>query len=299
MVHANISSLDGSLYFAVSFFLIILSFTGYVFYLLSGGKKIFAKISLAVLIGTFVLQTFAFAVRWLYSYKIGIYMPPLVDLYDSLVFFSYVVILGFILLRIFYDFDALGLIITFIAGAALAFATFSPLASSLIEPGLPALKSYWLLYHIIALFLAYGAFTASCGLGILFLIKFNKEKKFQKKANRFLNLIPSSGILDEAIYKVIIFGFLLDTVGNVIGAAWADNAWGGYWSWDPKETWALITWLTYAFFLHAKITRGWTEKRMAWIAVAGFFLLVFAYLGVDILLPGLHSYATPGTTPIL
>ncbi|HEC25318.1 MAG TPA: c-type cytochrome biogenesis protein CcsB [bacterium] len=292
MIHANIASLDGSLYFAISLFLIALSFAGYLIYILSNGKKIFAKISLAVLILTFALQTFAFTVRWLYSYKIGIDMPPLVDLYDSLVLFSYVIILGFILLRTFYDFDALGLIITFIAGAALTFATFSPLSSSIIEPGLPALKSYWILYHILALFLAYGAFATSCGLGVLFLIKFNKEKNPQKKENRFLRLIPSSNILDEAIYKTIIFGFLLDTIGNVIGAAWADNAWGGYWSWDPKETWALVTWLIYALFLHAKITRGWTEKRMAWIAVIGFFILIFAYLGVDILLPGLHSYAS-------
>ncbi len=298
MVHANISSLDGSLYFAISFFLTLLSFAGYLIYVLSG-KKTFAKISLAVLILTVALQTFAFAIRWLYSYKIGIDMPPLVDLYDSLVFFSYVIILGFIVLRIFYDVDALGLIITFIAGASLMFATFSPLASSIIEPGLPALKSYWLLYHIIALFLAYGAFAASCGLGVLFLIKFNKENNPQKRENRFLKLIPSSNILDDAIYQVIIFGFLFDTIGNVIGAAWADNAWGGYWSWDPKETWALITWLIYALFLHAKITKGWTEKRMAWIAVIGFLVLVFAYLGVDILLPGLHSYASPGATPII
>lgn len=291
MFHVNISSLDGSLYFAVASFLILLSFIGYLVYMLSG-KKTFAKISLSVLILVFSLQTLAFTVRWLYSYKLGIDMPPLVDLYDSLVFFSYVMIAGFIFLRIFYDFDALGLLITFIAGAAMLFATFSPLASNVIEPGLPALKSYWILYHIVALFLAYGAFAASCGLGILFLMKFNKEKNPAHKKNRFLKLIPSSSILDDAIYKVIIFGFLLDTIGNVIGAAWADNAWGGYWSWDPKETWALVTWLIYALFLHAKITKGWTEKRMAWIAVIGFIVLVFAYLGVDILLPGLHSYAS-------
>ncbi len=291
MFHANISSLDGSLYFAVSFFLTVLSFIGYLIYIFTG-KKTLAKISLAVLILTISLQTFAFAVRWLYSYKIGIDMPPLVDLYDSLVFFSYVIIAGFILLRVFYDFDALGVLITFIVGVILMFATFSPLASSIIEPGLPALKSPWILYHIIALFLAYGAFAASCGLGILFLIKFNNEKNHMQSKNRFLRLIPSSSILDETIYKVIIFGFLLDTIGNVIGAVWADNAWGGYWSWDPKETWALITWFVYALFLHAKITQGWSEKRMAWIAVIGFIVLVFAYLGVDILLPGLHSYAS-------
>jgi cytochrome c-type biogenesis protein CcsB len=298
MIHTNISILDGSLYFTLSLILTFLSFIGYLIYIFTA-NKIVSKISYVILIAALTLQTFAFAIRWAYSYKIGIDMPPLVDLYDSLVFFAYVIIFGFILLRIFYDFDALGVIITFIAALALMFASFSPLAPSTIEPGLPALKSYWLLYHIIALFLAYSAFALSCGLGILFLLKFKNENKKISKENKFLKLLPSISILDDAMYRVIVFGFLIFTIGNVIGAVWADQAWGSFWSWDPKETWALITWLAYALYIHARITKGWTAKRMAWIAVIGFLVVIFTYLGVDILLPGLHSYATPGAAPIL
>lgn len=298
MFSPNISIVDGSLFFTISLIFVLISFLGYFSFIFSGNKLI-SKLSFIALIIAFTIQTFAFTERWIYAYKIGIDTPPLVDLYDSLVFFAYVVILGFILLRIFYDFDALGFIITFVAAAALAFATFSPLATSAIEPTIPALQSYWLLYHIITLFIAYGAFGASFGLGILYLLKYKKEIGPVKKQNKFLSLVPSSAIIDEAIYKVIVFGLVFLTVGIVIGAAWADSAWGGFWSWDPKETWSLITWLTYILFIHARITKGWSGKKMAWIAVIGFVVVIFCYLGVDIIIPGLHSYASPGSTPIL
>ncbi len=309
----NVSVLDGSLYFTISLIFVALSFMGYLVFLFIGNKAI-SKISFGFLITSFIIQTFAFIIRWIYAYKIGIDTPPLVDLYDSLVFFAYVIIFGFILLRIFYDFDALGFIITFVALLALVFASFSPMAVSAIEPTIPALQSYWLLYHIIALFLSYGAFAASFGLGILYLIKSGKESKPAltqpaqngggqqikiKKQSKFLSLLPPPKIIEEAIYKVIVFGVVFLTAGIAIGAAWADSAWGGYWSWDPKETWSLITWLTYMLFIHARLTKGWGGKKMAWIAVIGFAVVIFCYLGVDLIIPGLHSYATPGSNPIL
>jgi cytochrome c-type biogenesis protein CcsB len=301
MISANASALDGSLYFAISLLLVILSFAGYFIFLLTGNKTV-SKASFVVLIAAFLIQTFAFVIRWIDAYKIGIDTPPLVDLYDSMVFFAYVIILGFILIRIFYDFDILGFIITIVAALALAFASFSPLAPSAIEPTIPALQSYWLIYHIMTLFVSYGAFGASFGLGILYLIKSGKENKNgggNKKRGGFVSLLPPSIIIEEAIYKVVVFGLVFLTVGILIGAAWADSAWGGYWSWDPKETWSLITWLTYILFIHARFIKGWGGKKMAWIAVIGFAVVIFCYLGVDLILPGLHSYATPGSTSIL
>jgi cytochrome c-type biogenesis protein CcsB len=271
---------------------------GYFIFLFTGSKTI-SKISFVILIAGFIIQTAAFIIRWIYAYKIGIDTPPLVDLYDSMVFFAYVIILGFILIRSFYDFDALGFIITLIASLALAFASFSPIAPSTIEPTIPALQSYWLLYHIMTLFVAYGAFAASFGLGILYLIKNKKDGGNKKQENRFLSLLPESDVIEESIYKVISVGLVFLTAGIVIGAAWADSAWGGYWSWDPKETWSLITWIAYILFIHARFTKGWGGKKMAWIAVIGFAVVIFCYLGVDLIIPGLHSYATPGSTPIL
>lgn len=301
MISPNISVLDGSLYFTVSLFFVLTSFAGYFFFLFTGNKTV-AKISFGVLIVGFIIQTAAFVIRWIYAYKIGIDTPPLVDLYDSLVFFAYVIIFGFILIRIFYDFDALGFIITLVAALALAFASFSPIAPSAIEPTIPALQSYWLIYHIMTLFVSYGAFGASFGLGILYLIKNGKENKNSAnnmKRGGFISLLPPSAIIEEAIYKVVVFGLVFLTAGIVIGAAWADSAWGGYWSWDPKETWSLITWLTYILFIHARFTKSWGGKKMAWIAVIGFAVVIFCYLGVDLIIPGLHSYATPGSAPIL
>ncbi len=298
MISPNISVLDGSLYFTVSLLFIFVSFIGYFIFLFTGNKTI-TKISFVILIAGFIIQTAAFIIRWIYAYKIGIDTPPLVDLYDSMVFFAYVIEAGYIILRIFYDFDALGFIITFIASAALAFATFYPLSTSAIEPTIPALQSYWLLYHIMTLFVAYGAFAASFGLGILYLIKNKKDKGNKKRENRFLSLLPESAVIEESIYKVISVGLVFLTAGIVIGAAWADSAWGGYWSWDPKETWSLITWIAYILFIHARFTKGWGGKKMAWIAVIGFAVVIFCYLGVDLIIPGLHSYATPGSTPIL
>ncbi|MCL6119830.1 MAG: c-type cytochrome biogenesis protein CcsB [Deltaproteobacteria bacterium] len=298
MISPNISVLDGSLYFTVSLLFVFASFIGYFIFLFTGSKTI-SKISFGILIAGFIVQTAAFVIRWIYAYKIGIDTPPLVDLYDSLVFFAYVIEIGYIILRIFYDFDALGFIITFIASSALAFATFYPLATSAIEPTIPALQSYWLLYHIMTLFVAYGAFAASFGLGILYLIKNGRENGNKKRGNRFLSLLPESAVIEESIYKVISVGLVFLTAGIVIGAAWADSAWGGYWSWDPKETWSLITWMTYILFIHARFTKGWGGKKMAWIAVIGFAVVIFCYLGVDLIIPGLHSYATPGSSPIL
>ncbi len=298
MISPNISVLDGSLYFTISLLFVFASFIGYFIFLFTGSKTI-SKISFVILIIGFIIQTAAFVIRWIYAYKIGIDTPPLVDLYDSMVFFAFVIEIGYIILRIFYDFDALGFIITFIASSALAFAAFYPLATSAIEPTIPALQSYWLLYHIMTLFVAYGAFAASFGLGILYLIKNKKDRSDKKQENRFLSLLPESDVIEESIYKVISVGLVFLTAGIVIGAAWADSAWGGYWSWDPKETWSLITWIAYILFIHARFTKGWGGKKMAWIAVIGFAVVIFCYLGVDLIIPGLHSYATPGSTPIL
>ena len=103
---------------------------------------------------------------------------------------------------------------------------------------------------------------------------------------------PGTKILDEVNYKIIAVGFPFLTIGIITGAYWANYAWGTYWSWDPKETWSLITWLVYAAFLHARLTYGWMGKRTAILSVAGFIMVVFCYLGVNLLLSGLHSYAT-------
>ncbi len=108
---------------------------------------------------------------------------------------------------------------------------------------------------------------------------------------RFLSRFPSLDSLDDLIYKTIAAGFPLLTIGIVTGAAWANYAWGSYWSWDPKETWSLITWFVYLVFLHARVTREWRGKRVALLSIIGFVAVLFTYFGVNYVLSGLHSYA--------
>ena len=99
-------------------------------------------------------------------------------------------------------------------------------------------------------------------------------------------------LLDDLIYQTVVVGFILLTAGIITGAVWANEAWGNYWSWDPKETWSLITWLVYAAMLHSRYLRGWYGKRLAVFSVVGFVCVLFTYFGVNLFLSGLHSYAS-------
>jgi cytochrome c-type biogenesis protein CcsB len=110
------------------------------------------------------------------------------------------------------------------------------------------------------------------------------------KSNIFLRLIPRADILDELNYQMVVIGFIMLTLGIITGSVWAHSAWGSYWSWDPKETWSLITWLVYAAVLHSRLVRGWKGKRIAILCFVGFSCVLFTYFGVNYL-AGLHSYA--------
>jgi cytochrome c-type biogenesis protein CcsB len=159
-----------------------------------------------------------------------------------------------------------------------------------IQPLVPALKSNWLIAHVVSCFVGYAAFAVSFGVSILYLFKTGSEKLSPRSAGSFWDFLPSSAALDEIGYKTIAIGFPLLTIGIVTGAFWANVAWGTYWSWDPKETWSLIVWLIYAAYLHARITRGWRGKRAAILSIVGFAATIFCYLGVNLILSGLHSY---------
>ena len=130
----------------------------------------------------------------------------------------------------------------------------------------------------------------SFGVSILYLLKMKGEDKGRKEGS-ILGMFPDLKVLDEVNYKSIAVGFPLLSLGIITGAAWANYAWGTYWSWDPKETWSLITWFIYAAYLHARFTRGWHGTRAAVLSILGFTAVIFTYFGVNFLLSGLHSYA--------
>jgi len=168
---------------------------------------------------------------------------------------------------------------------ALAYASLSPNITDRIQPLIPALKSNWLIAHVITCFIGYAAFALSFGISLMYLIK-QREKKGD---SRFVGLFPESSNLYEVNYQLIMLGFLFLSIGIITGAVWANSAWGRYWGWDPKETWSLITWFIYATLLHARRTRGWEGKRIVYLSILGFVAVLFTYFGVNYL-PGLHSY---------
>jgi cytochrome c-type biogenesis protein CcsB len=237
----------------------------------------------------FILQSAAILWRWRESYQMGIGHVPLSNMYESLVFFSWCIALIYLLVEWRLKMRVLG---AFAMPFAFIFIGYASLAgvSARIDPLVPALQSNWLHAHVITCFLGYAAFAVSCGVSTLYLLKFEKSAK-GKPEGSFLALFPSLDFLDTLVYKTILVGFPLLTIGIITGAAWADYAWGSYWSWDPKETWSLITWFVYAVFLHARVTRDWRGKRTAILSILGFAAVIFTYFGVNYILSGLHSYA--------
>ncbi|RRD90219.1 c-type cytochrome biogenesis protein CcsB [Conchiformibius steedae] len=148
-----------------------------------------------------------------------------------------------------------------------------------IQPLIPALQSWWMKIHVPANFIGYGAFGMAAMFGIAELLAL--------RGSRFL---PDPAHIEEAMYKAIAVGFLFFTIATILGALWAADAWGRYWSWDPKETWAFIVWLNYAVWLHMRLVAGWRGKVLAWWAIIGLFITAFAFVGVNMFLSGLHSY---------
>jgi cytochrome c-type biogenesis protein CcsB len=236
--------------------------------------------------GAAILNFAGILSRWIESYQLGIGRAPLSNLYESLVFFSLTIALFYLNLERRYRNRTLGAFAAPLAFLSIAYASLSPDISDRIQPLIPALKSNWLIVHVVACFLGYAAFAVAFGISIMYVIKYNHPSA----KGLLISTFPELRILDDINHQMVISGFLFLSAGIVTGAVWANSAWGSYWSWDPKETWSLITWIIYATLLHARMMRGWEGKRIAFISIIGFFAVIFTYFGVN-LLPGLHSYA--------
>ncbi|MCW5198628.1 c-type cytochrome biogenesis protein CcsB [Desulfobulbus sp. F3] len=247
------------------------------------------QIGLALALLGILLQTAGLGLRWHESYKMGIGHAPLTNMYESLLFFAWCAAVIYVLLEIKFKHPVIGSFTMPIPFITLAYTSLDKSLSKDISPLVPALQSNWLIAHVITCFIGYGAFAVAAGLGIMYLIKhFSRNDK----ASADSGILPDLRTLDDLIHKTIVFGFMWLSAGIITGAVWANEAWGTYWSWDPKETWSIITWFLYAFTLHARFTRGWSGTRIAWLAVFGFFSVFFTYFGVNYWLPGLHSYGS-------
>src|SRR5664279_5162275 len=165
------------------------------------------------------------------------------------------------------------------------------------QPLVPALQSYWLAIHVTLVSVAEGALMTSAVLTVLFLVR-QRYDRLSVQPGRKLGVLtsfgarlPEAATLDKVAYRVVAFSFPLYTVAIICGAIWAEAAWGRYWGWDPKETWAFIVWVIYACYLHARATAGFKGRAAAWVNLAGFFAITFNFLIVNIVVSGLHSYA--------
>ena len=223
--------------------------------------------------------------RWFESYKLGIGHAPLSNMYESLVFFSCTIVVIYLVIERSYKKRILGVFAMPLVFLSIAYASLSPNINDRIQPLIPALKSNWLIAHVMTCFLGYAAFAIAFGISLMYLLACGDKKG----KGYLLSHFPKPAFLDNLTHQMVTFGFLFLSIGIITGAVWANSAWGSYWSWDPKETWSLITWFIYATLLHARLMRGWHGKRIAYVSIIGFMAVLFTYFGVN-LLPGLHSY---------
>ncbi|MBU8849507.1 MAG: c-type cytochrome biogenesis protein CcsB, partial [Desulfobacterales bacterium] len=215
-------------------------------------KQILAKTGFIVLVTGFVLNTVGIILRWIESYQMGYGHAPFANMYESLVFFSWTVAILYIFVELKYKESIIGVFASPLVFLAIAYASLSPDINSKITPLIPALKSNWLIAHVITCFLGYAGFALAFGFSIIYFVK----PKNPDNTSIFSKL-PSEDLIDELTYQMVVFGFLFLTIGIITGAVWANSAWGKYWSWDPKETWSLITWFVYAIFMHLRMMKGW------------------------------------------
>ncbi len=226
-------------------------------------------------------------VRWYESYLIGADVGhiPVSNLYEVFVLFCLITAMMYLYYEARYQTRQLGALVLLVISAAVGFIlwyTFDRGAHE-IQPLVPALKSWWMKLHVPANFIGYGSFSLSAMLGVGYLMV---------RRGILASRLPSLEVIDDMMYKAIAIGFGFFTIATILGAMWAAEAWGGYWSWDPKETWALIVWLNYAAWLHIRLVKGLRGPMLAWWAVIGLAVTTFAFLGVNMFLSGLHSYGT-------
>ncbi|MDK2822211.1 MAG: hypothetical protein PWQ67_75 [Clostridia bacterium] len=260
------------LFYILAFVVYFINFT-----YTKGTLKIHARF---LIISAFILNTILLVIRGLLIGGL-----PLRNLFEFGLFFVWAIILIFLLVESKYELSSSALFVLPIVILLLLFLVNLDVS---IRPAMPALRSKWLIVHVLTAVISYGAFAMSFALSIMYLIKDWLQE--HKPENKFIEVFPTLEKMDDLSYKVIFIGMPALTIMLVTGAVWAEYSWGRYWSWDPKETWALITWFIYSAYLHVRL-RGWKGKKAALLSIVGFLAVIFTFLGVSYLLPGIHSYA--------
>lgn len=262
---------------------LLVYFAATIFYLIDilARKEKAGRAARWILLGGFVAHSASLVFRYV---EAG--YTPVTNLHESLSFFSWTLIGIYLLFDLKFRTTILGAFLTPLALASMIFSSTAPKA---VQPVNPMLDSWWFPVHVALAFAGNAIFTIAFVAAIMYLLqeRMLKSKKFSTLYFR----LPSLNTLDSINYRCLTFGFPLLTMGIISGAVWANAAWGGYWRWDPKETWALITWFLYAALLHGRLTVGWRGRRAAIFAIIGFMCVLFTFLGVNLLLDGEHSFS--------
>jgi cytochrome c-type biogenesis protein CcsB len=277
------------LFFAMFLYWISLSFPK---------NQLIFQVSKICVIGSNLLFMTTLLMRWITE---GYF--PLSNLYESLIFLSWGISLIHLVIEAKTKSRLIGAISTPLMFFLSGFSSLTlPIEMQKALPLVPSLQSNWLMMHVSMMMVSYATLIIGSLLSILYLafIFLNKPKVISnfettsnevmltsKISNAQLSLLET---VDIWSYRIIGLGFPFLTIGIISGAVWANEAWGAYWSWDPKETWALITWLVFAIYLHSRLLKGWQGQKAAVLGSCGFFVIWICYLGVNFLGKGLHSY---------
>ncbi|SHK41094.1 c-type cytochrome biogenesis protein CcsB [Thermocrinis minervae] len=227
-----------------------------------------------------LLNLIAMGRRTYQTYQMGAFHPPWSNLFEALTFWAFMVGVLYLILELKYHVRLLGALVVPVSFLLSLFADVYAVKE--ITPLIPALRSYWLYFHVVTAFLGYAGFTVAFGGALLYLVK----EKFPN-----LSFLPSKDLLEEISYKAVVLVFPVWTLSIILGSLWAYEAWGGYWSWDPKEVWSLIVWLFFGAYLHARQMLGWKGKRTSWMLVFGYITVLICFFAINLFFPGLHSYA--------
>lgn len=276
-----ISSQSAILWMSTLFFLSTLFYWGGLIVRSDFGASVGSKLCWAAV----VLGFTGMLVRWYESYLVGadIGHIPISNLYEVFILFCMITALFYLYYEQYYATRQLGPFVLLVISAAVGFLLWYTISreAAEIQPLVPALQSWWMKIHVPANFIGYGTFSLAAMVSMAYLLKSH---------GILAERLPSLEVLDDVMYKAIAVGFAFFTIATILGALWAAEAWGGYWSWDPKETWALIVWLNYAAWLHMRLMKGLRGQVAAWWALVGLVVTTFAFLGVNMFLTGLHSY---------
>lgn len=261
------------LLFMAAFFSYLFSALGFILFVVFSNTKM-SRLAVALTIAGFAIHTGAIIVRVISSGRL-----PFSNQYEFATSFTWGIVLSFIVLQLKYKFTGTGAFVMPLAFLVMGYASVLPKD---VRPLMPALQSGWLYIHVGTAVLSYGAFAVAAGLSVMYLLGQRKGKLSE--------ILPEGEVCDYLSYRVVAFGYIMLTLVIVTGAIWAKSAWGRYWGWDPKETWSFITWLIYSVYLHLRLNRGWEGRKAALFTVIGFICVIFTFIGVNNLLPGIHSY---------